>query len=140
MNKKKKRKCITGNVTGIEYPSSIYHAISRGKTSFEQFCLSVFWSPLGTELYFHYVKHSWLRISCFCLNIWCAEIIGGVYLTYIWKKRAWQYNRFSYFDGNITLLYAPVWIFLGFIHEYMYYNFYLPVSTYICMALLFVYS
>jgi hypothetical protein len=118
-------KVFTGDKTGVHLPTSVAHALSRGRTTLEQFFTNVWWSPLGTDLYFAYVPWMWARVLLFPLNVWLFEFLWGYYLLGVWGKRAWHYKGdYAYFHGNIALGYLPLWWFLGALHELLSIHYY----------------
>ncbi|KAL6063810.1 ARID domain-containing protein [Balamuthia mandrillaris] len=110
---------------------SLRHITEKGDTTWEQFWMNVFWNPIGTHLYRAMFSSVVVRLLLFPFNVWLAEILGGYFLSRIWKRRAWHYTgRWAFFDGNITLAYAPFWLLLGLGHELMMFFFYEPVSMF----------
>eukprot|EP01130_Rhizamoeba_saxonica_P012938 TRINITY_DN5496_c0_g2_i1.p1 TRINITY_DN5496_c0_g2~~TRINITY_DN5496_c0_g2_i1.p1 ORF type:complete len:115 (+),score=12.75 TRINITY_DN5496_c0_g2_i1:214-558(+) len=98
--------------------------------------MTVFWTPI-TLLFFpiflqqFYGDSYWhTRVLFFPFNIFVAETFCGYFLSRVWGTRAWDYRSYpgALFDGNITLLYTPLWWFLGFIHEYAMVFLHVPVS------------
>lgn len=101
-----------------------------GHTTWEQFWVLAAYAPICHELYFHLITEPWVRILLFAPNVWLCEIVTGYYLTTFWQRRAWLYDdRLAYLDGNITLLYGPLWLILGMQHELTTTYFYEPIST-----------
>ncbi|KAL6058974.1 Integral membrane protein [Balamuthia mandrillaris] len=110
---------------------SLRHITEKGDTTWEQFWMNVFWNPIGTHLYRAMFSSVVVRLLLFPFNVWLAEILGGYFLSRVWKRRAWHYTgRWAFFDGNITLAYAPFWLLLGLGHELMMFFFYEPVSMF----------
>jgi len=109
------------------------YIIKMGKTTWEQFVFSVFWSPIGSLFYKWLFSAFHFRFIFFPINIFVAEIVGGYYLTYVWGRRAWNYTTYNlnFFDGNITLLYIPCWWFLCIIDEIWFSNVLHPLSYFI---------
>eukprot|EP01116_Phalansterium_solitarium_P010309 TRINITY_DN2495_c0_g1_i1.p2 TRINITY_DN2495_c0_g1~~TRINITY_DN2495_c0_g1_i1.p2 ORF type:complete len:191 (-),score=77.54 TRINITY_DN2495_c0_g1_i1:183-755(-) len=116
---------------------NVWRMFWQGHTSWEQFWALVFWSPVCHFLFFELVQETWLRILLFPINVWLAEIFMGSFLKTFWQRRPWNYTgRWAYFDGNITLLYGPLWVLLGVQHVIFVAAVYVPLSEWIVTELL----
>jgi hypothetical protein len=88
-------------------------------TTLHQFFLTFAWSPIF--FYHKKIKNKYVKYLLYPVNIYLCEIIGGNILLYVFDFRAWHYkDKFTLFNGMITLSYYPLWMFLGYVETKIY--------------------
>jgi hypothetical protein len=88
-------------------------------TTKHQFILTMIWTPM--ILLHKKINNKFMRCLLFPVNIYACEIIGGNILLHIFNYRAWYYkDKYSLFNGMITLSFYPIWICLYFMEDYFY--------------------
>lgn len=97
----------------------IQHTVTHIYTTPQQFLLTFCWTPF--ILFHKKINNTCIRIITYPINIYMCEIIGGYLMYYFFSYRIWHYtDNYALFDGMITLLFYPLWIFLYFIEHYFY--------------------
>jgi len=87
-----------------------------GKTTILQFILNCVYLPLIEYFYASHIPHDYIIVLS-PLLYWMVEIIQGYTLMYVYGyNTVWFYHTpDALFHNNIRLLYAPLWMMVGYI-------------------------
>jgi hypothetical protein len=109
--------------SGYALMETIYRYYHYKKvTTLGQTIITFVWSPMILEhfYYFRYYEIDNIAIILFPFNIWLCEILSGYLSLYLLNKRFWYYDdSLTFFNNTISLYFAPHWLCLGFILQYI---------------------
>jgi len=100
---------------GFAIIESLFRYFKDGSyTTWEQFIMNIFYTPIMIYTYKKIIKRYFLRVILFPFNVWIAEIIMGSYLFYLHGYRVWIYtDTLALFNGFISISFAHYWLLLG---------------------------
>ena len=111
--------------SGYAFIETIYrYYFYKKSTTLGQTIITFIWTPmiLNHFYYFQYYEFNNIAIILFPFNVWLCELSSGYICLYFFNKRFWYYNdSLTYFNHTISLYFAPYWLCLGFILNFLIY-------------------